>query len=160
MLLRCVWIMRVAFVQKITDLPVTSLRPGLFARPLTIPLLCTLGQKTNFCSKISTWPQMTSLASFGLKWPQWSQIGIVEFSDKNWCFAPVCVSLTLRQHRKLILPVFRDFGSAFMPTNTSSGLESKSFSEASNSSYFQNFPYDSYANFECTGKSTQCFKSQ
>ena len=97
----------------------------------------TLGQETNFCPKSQLglkWPHWPLLASndiSNLKWPQWSQIGIVEFSDKNWCFAPVCVSLALLQHRKLILPVFRDFGSAFMPTNTSSGLESKSFSEAS-----------------------------
>ena len=69
------------------------------------------------------------------------------------------------EHRKLILPVFREEESLVLPTNTSSGLEELllAFPKVlvklqAAVCYFQNFPYDSYANFECKGVGTQCFK--
>ena len=70
------------------------------------------------------------------------------------------------EHRKLILPVFREEEPLVLPTNTSSGLELLlllAFPKVlvklqAAVCYFQNFPYDSYANFECKGVGTQCFK--
>ena len=69
------------------------------------------------------------------------------------------------EHRKLILPVFREEEPLVLPTNTSSGLEELllAFPKVlvklqAAVCYFQNFPYDSYANFECKGVGTQCFK--
>ena len=60
------------------------------------------GAKWHILSKNSTWPQMTSLASNGLKWPYMASVE-VEFLDKNGCFATVCKAKKSYSTRERIL---------------------------------------------------------